>query len=343
LITYKTGVALAAAAALGACATAPRPVSKAPAPGSATPASELAAPATAAPQEPETDYSPAALFHEAHGDFYAGMNRFKPAARVRFRGLPNGSIDSEEGEFSQWQVGGEGLLPIAVDPDSVVLAGAKFDTRRFEYGMVFGAPDPPRDETVHAAGLHVGYGHFLTDDVYAEGIFSPGVYSDFDDGLTHNDWQWYGRGLMTFRQSEELYWKLGVEVTNVFDDVPVYGLGGLAWLPGESWRIDLLLPREAELSYLAGAATTLFVGVSLEGEEYRVRSPASSGKQATDLRTQELEVYVGGIHRFSDHFSVFGSIGAVVAGDYDIQRPINDVDGQMEPTLMFEAGLGLDF
>ena len=264
----------------------------------------------------------------------------RPSARFRFRAIPSAEIDGESGDFDQWQFGGEGILPIVTDPDSVFLIGAKIDNRRFETSSSFGQ----RDETVHAVGLNIGYAHFFTDDFYLDSVFSPGLYSDFDGSPKSDDYQWMGRSLATIRQSDDLYWKVGIEVSNVFPDFSVYPLGGVAWLLNESWRVDVLLPRSAELSFLASSATTLFLGLALEGDEYRVRSSARTGKLESNIQTQELELYIGGLHRFTDHLSSFARFGAVVAGDYDFGRPgMPNVDGDIEPNLMFELGLGLDF
>ena len=62
------------------------------------------------------------------------------------------------------------------------------------------------------------------------------------------------------------------------------------------------------------------------------------------MQIQELELYLGGQHRFDDHLSVFGRVGAVIAGDHKFQNPAGGrIDGQMDPSLMFEVGLGWDF
>lgn len=331
-----------AAVALSACATVPNPTSPHPASGGAAsePSGSFGLARPAAQEDQETDYSPAAMFHEAHGEFYSGMDRFKPSARFRFRGLPDAEIHGNSGNFDSWQFGGEGLLPIVIDPDSLVLVGAKVDTVRLETSNTFGF----RDETLHAIGVNVGFGQFFSDDTYVQGVFSPGVYSDLDGSLQSDDWQWMGNALATFREGEDLYWKVGVEVSQVFQDFSVYPLLGVSWILDPSWRVDVLLPRSAELSYLFDGATTLFVGTSLDGDQYRRRSSASTGKLQSNIQTQELEIYLGGIHRFTDHFSSFARFGAVVAGNWDFGRPgINNIDGRIEPTLMFEAGIGWDF
>jgi len=343
LITRPTSVVVLAALVLAACATAPNPK-----PPERVATEESAAtrehirlpssPATA--QGEDADYSPAALFHETHGEFYSNMDRFKPSTAIRFLGLPDAELHHESGEFDSWQIGGEGIVPFVTDPDSAILLGGVFDARRIKTSQSFGF----RDETLYEIGLYLGYGHFFTDDLYVEGVFNPGIFSDLGGSLKSDDWQWQGRSLATIRASEDLFWKVGVEVSNVFQKISVYPLAGVSWILDPSWRVDVLAPRSAELSYLVNSAATVFVGVGLDGEQYRRRSSASTGKVQSNIQTQNLEIYLGGIYRFTDHFSSFARFGSVVAGNWDFGRPGQpNIDGRIEPTIMFEAGIGWDF
>ena len=212
---------------LGSCATTPThrlsiPVGSAS--GSAQPDAAIA-----------QDYSPSAIFHEAHGDFLARRNRFRPAFRGSFLAMPNASLNNDPGDFDVTQFKAEGGAPFVVDPDSVGTIGGLVKARRYE----FSSNTPGlEDETVWGLGMTFGFGRFVNDETLVELEFAPGVYSDLDGSLHHNDWQFFGKGLVTFHHSDELYLKGGVEVTEVFDDVPVYPLLGLSWLfqPGMATR-----------------------------------------------------------------------------------------------------------
>ena len=334
--TQLTTVTVVAAVTLSACATAPRTPTT---PGGSTVVAARAESSTSVAQDPQRDYSPEALFHEAHGDFLSGMERFKPSIHARFRGLPSAELSSENGNFDSWQIGGDAMVPLITDPDSVVLLGGFFEGRRFENEPAF----PVGDENLYEVGLHLGYGQFITDDTYVEGVFSPGVFSDLDGSLKSDDWEFHGRVLGTYRSDEHLFLKGGLEVSDVFEDLAVYPLVGVSWLFSPNWRLDVLLPREIELSYLVDPATTLFVGLALDGREYHRRSSSVTGKVTSNFLTQELDVYLGGLHRFNDHLSAFGRFGASIAGHYEFQVPGATIDGQIEPTIMFEVGVGWDF
>ena len=63
-----------------------------------------------------------------------------------------------------------------------------------------------------------------------------------------------------------------------------------------------------------------------------------------ELNVQELQIYLGLLHRFDDNLSVFGRFGAVIAGDHKFTAPNGGrVQGQMDPTILFEVGIGWDF
>ena len=138
--------------------------------------------------------------------------------------------------------------------------------------------------------------------------------------------------------------RTGIEVSEVFDDFAVYPLIGLSSIFAPQWRVDVLLPRKAELSFLPDTATTVFLGIRLDGDEFRVRTSAMAGKQAFDLQVQELSIYVGAVRRFTDNISAFARLGSVVAGDHKFKQPtLSPVEGQIDPTFMFEVGFGWDF
>ena len=129
-----------------------------------------------------------------------------------------------------------------------------------------------------------------------------------------------------------------------FVDVPVFPILGVAWLFDPNFRLDILLPLRAELSWLISVPTQVFIGAEVEGQQYHVRAPATQGKAQSDINIQDIRLYVGASHRFNDNFSLFARTGAVVAGDYRF-KPVNmgTYDGQIQPTFMLEFGLGWDF
>lgn len=287
------------------------------------------------------DYSPTGLFGESHADFFAKMDRYRPAVRASFLGEFGAGLDGEPGEFDMKRYLLEGRVPIVLDPDSVMLIGGRGEARRYDFSPNMGGL---QNETLGGVGLDLGYGRFLSEDAYIYGVFMPGIYSDFDGTLHHEDWQFFGESVLAFRYSDNLFLKGGVRVSQDFKDLPVFPLLGLAWLINEAWRFDLLAPKQAELSWTPDPAFSLNAGIELEGQEYHVRAPLSLGGARSDWQVQELRLYVGGLYRFSDNLSAWGRVGAAIAGDNDFVNPAGvHIEGQLDPTMLFEVGLGWDF
>jgi hypothetical protein len=238
-----------------------------------------------------------------------------------------------------------------LDQDVTLLVGANVEVRKYGFdpngpgpGTFAGATD---DDDYYKINLQVGGTWFVEEDLAITALFSPGVYSDLDGSLNHSDWYFEGSGLATWKSSDELYWKVGIAADETFDDVPVFPLFGFSYLIDEEWRVDVLLPWAAVLSYLANSQTTVALGLELEGAAYNIRSSAGTGKVETENRIQEFRAYLGVEYQFAEQFSTSARFGAILAGDYDIRTGSGPgagiSDGDIEPALFFQVGLGLSF
>ncbi|MEM7203534.1 MAG: DUF6268 family outer membrane beta-barrel protein [Planctomycetota bacterium] len=318
---HRSLVALGASLLLGACATTAR-----------------LEPRAGPSPEPKQDYSPQGLFGEAHGDFVAVMDRYRPQVQGSFMLEPGSRLDDEPGDFDMWRLLADGRVPLVIDPDSVLLVGGRTEAKRFDFKSDMRGL---QDETVGSIGLEIGYGRFINEDTYAYATFQPGVYSDFDGTLTSEDWEFFGESLVTFRYNDNVFYKGGVRVSKDFPDLPIFPLVGASWLLDDQWRVDVLLPKRAEISYQPQPATTVYGGLELEGQEYRVRAPNGN---RSDWNQQELRLYIGAIQRFDDHLSAFARFGSAIAGKHIFRNPAGvRVDGQLEPVVLFEVGVGWDF
>ncbi len=305
----------------------------------ASPAPRIAIPQG---QPGQRDYSPGALFMDRHGGFLTQSKRYEPKFSARYALLADTQISDEVGSFDLQEIRVKGDIPIAVDPDNYISIGGEF--RRRDYDLTNNVSGVS-DDDVFVLGLRIGAGVFVTDDTLLEAMFRPGLYSDLDGTLTTKDWQWFGHALATFRVRDDFFLKVGAEVAETFADIGVYPLAGFAWVLSDQWRMDMLLPQRLELSWSPNAgATNLGVGVYLEGDQYRLRGPASQGSRRFDWQTQEVTASFSLHQRFSDYFSVFGEVGSVLAGDYKLRGTTNQrFDGSLEPTFFFNAGIGIDF
>lgn len=290
----------------------------------------------------QTDYSPGALFMDRHGGFLTQSKRYEPKIWARYALMANAQVADEVGSFDLQEVRARADVPIALDPDDYITIGGEF--RRREYDVTNNVAGVT-DDDVYSIGLRIGAGVFVTDDTLLEAMLRPGVYSDLDGTLTSRDWQWFGNALATFRVRDDLFLKGGVDVSETFADFGVVPLAGLAWVVSDQWRLDLLLPHRAEISWSPNAgATNVSAGVYIEGDQYRLRSPANQALRRYEWQTQEITASVSLHQRFTDYFSVFGELGSTLAGDYKLRGTTNQrFDGALEPTFFFNAGIGIDF
>ncbi len=305
---------------------------------SATANPEASPAMSAAPQG--QDYSVAAMFHQRHGEFMQSMRPFRPSLNFEYESRNNNDIKGETGHYDLTRFRADGVLELEVDPDTQILLGGRYEQRdyRLQNGMQGGSKDK-----VFEIGANIGARHFFTDDLEITAMFRPGVYSDVDGPLHHEDWNWYGDVIGTFRASDSVYAKLGVEASGVFEDVPVYPVAGVAWLISESWRIDVLLPRMVEFSWMPTASMIFSGGVDLWGEQYQVRSPVNTGKQDFEWTLQEFKLYARGQYRMSDNFSLMGRVGTTLAGDHKFRGTNGIANGTLEPAFFFELGAGINF
>lgn len=302
------------------------------------------APSPALPQDGvgQRDYSPSGLFAERHGSFLTKAKRYEPRLMARYSLMPNGQLTSEPGSFDLQEVRVRGDAPIVLDPGNYLTLGGEFRTRQYNVSRnVLGA----FDEDVYVLGLRLGAGVFVNEDFLLEGMFRPGIYSDLDGTLTSDDWQWFGHAMGTFRVRDDVFLKAGLAVSEDFADVGLIPLAGVSWLIGDQWRVDILLPHRAEVSWSPNSgATTIALGGYLEGDQYFVRGPATGGKRRAKWQTQEITVAATLIHRLNDYISVFGSAGSAIAGDYKFRDGTSQrFDGSLEPTAFFNVGVGFDF
>ncbi len=305
-----------------------------------------------APGPQDTDYSLTSLYLNAHADFqhkaqpFVFLHKadpFNTLFRASFLFQGQTELTHESGDLEWPQYNFNVLVPIPLDRDVALLVGGNFETRSYDFDNVAGAT---QDDRYYRIDAQLGATWFVHDELSVTGLFSPGVFSDLDGSVNHRDWYFFGSLLGTYKVSDDLFYKVGIATDETFDDVDVFPLLGLSYLLTKEWRIDVLLPRAATVSWLAANETTVSAGVELEGAAYNIRSSPGTGKIQTENRVQEIRLFVGVDHQFTEQLSAFGRFGTLLGGDYDIRTDLpvgTKTDGQIEPALFFEFGLGWKF
>lgn len=292
------------------------------------------------PQEP--DYSLPGLFLQDHGDFMLKARRYRPDAEFSFALMPDEEIKGEPGSFDLYFSKADIEVPFYVASDAYVIVGAYGSNRHYQTRNMplFG------DENLSAAGLKFGFGAFLDNDVLLEVKVEPGVWSDMDGSLKHNDYDMPGSALLTWKVADDAFFKFGARYNQVYKEAPWLPYVGVSWAISENFRIDVLLPELVEISWWPNPSFGVLLGTEIDGAQYRVRTSAASGRQRANAQVQEITVYAGLISRLSDNFSITARGGANVAGDYHLTNgntAAGYADGTLQPGLFAEISCGFDF
>lgn len=280
-------------------------------------------------------------FLAAHGEFVRAARRQAPAIELSALHVPEGEVRHEPGDFELAHFKLDATVPIPVARDTFLLAGAHAGARDYEFSRdVVGAAD----EVLYNAGLRIGVGHFFAEDLVVQGYWQPSLYSDLDGSLDNKDLKlWYGTVLAVKRTSPDWFWKGGLLFTDAADS-GVVALLGFAWVISPRVRLDVLAPRNAEISFEPTPEWNLHAGLETESEEFHVRSSGATGSVERDIHVQDLRAFVGALYRLEQHVSVFAKVGTNVAGHYDWSyQPEPDYDGTLAPGWYAQVGLGWSF
>jgi hypothetical protein len=291
-------------------------------------------------QEPSSGNGTIARFRRAHGDFFAGSGVRAPI-RLAYNYVPDASLEQEQGSFDLMEWDFKATVPIPISRDWFVVGGALAGQRRYQFDGVAGL----FDETLHRYDLRLGVGHFVDDDLMVQAYWQPGIYSDLDGTLHAEDWRlWYARAFAVWRTGEDLFLKVGALVTDAIDTTAVPA-AGFAWQIDDRWRLDVLLPKDAELSYQATDGLRLFVGLDVEADEYHIRNPAAFGKMRRSVNVQEVYAFAGFEQMLDAHFSFFFRGGTTVTGRYEwgYGPGTPNYEGELEPGWFGNFGFGFRF
>lgn len=304
------------------------------------------------PQDPS--YQLYDLFRTHHGEFMDRRERYTPQVELRARAIPNGRVNHEPGSFDMLGYDFDAEWPVLISTEAYLTFGAYYLGRRYVTSDDFGTAGNAGafadqrgfgDETLVGAGVKLGFGVFLDDNTLLEVETHPGVWSDLDDGLHHEDFDFPSHALFTFRTMDNFFFKVGARYNQVFDDAPWLPYLGFSWEVTEGFRLDILAPESIEMSWWPSSSLGISFGANVTGAEYHVHTDESLG-QRDDLRVQEIVSYLGLVARLNDYVSFSAKGGLVVAGDYDLTTGaagFNRVEGALDQSVYAEVGFGISF
>ena len=294
-----------------------------------------------APAPQEQDYSLRAMFLNAHGDFLQAANRDRPNIKFTYRYQAETETNNDPGDFYWNEFDVDAMFSIPVDRDWAILLGGESNIRAYNFSSSIVGPDG--DETLYHVGMTGGVRWFIQDDLDVMVTITPGVYTDWDGSLNSRDWYVDGLAIATYKYQDDFFFKGGLRVSDAIDDMPWLPLLGFVYLPDKDWRIDVLIPKEATVSYLMDNNTTLTVGLELDGAEYNVRSEPGTGKVEKHWLVQELRMFVEADYRFTENINAFARFGGLLYGHYELRGVVDDNDGHVSPAVYFDVGVGWKF
>ena len=300
------------------------------------------------PPQGEVDYSLVGQFRLHHGEFMDRRERYRPSLDLRARLIPNGSIDDEPGSFDMLGYDFDLSWKALVSTEAYLTFGGYYLGRRYVTSSAFGSAGNSGgigDETLYGAGVKLGFGVFLDDNVLLEVETHPGTWSDLDDGLHHEDFDFPSHGMFTFRAIDNFFFKIGARYNQVYEEAPWLPILGFSWEVVEGFRVDVLAPEHLELSFWPSSSVGILFGAEVTGAEYHVHT-AEAQNQRDDVRVQEVVSYLGLLTRMNDTASFLVRAGLVVAGDYDMTTGaagFNRAEGALDQAFWAEVSFGVNF
>ena len=173
-------------------------------------------------------------------------------------------------------------------------------------------------------------------------LFRPGIYSDLDESLETDDWQFQGNALGTYQLNEKWFLKLGFAVSEDFDQAAVIPLGGFAFVPSENLRVDIVLPHAATVTWrpLEDRSLVIIPGVHLSGQQYHIDVADRDG----DIQIQDIRADITVQYDVADGARVSLSLGSNFRGKYEVEGDGGfEADADQEPSLYVAAGFGATF
>lgn len=294
-------------------------------------------------------YSLKAMFRQNHGEFMDQRERFHPDFNFRAAMIPNARIGGEPGSFDLVNYDFDGAAKILVSTDGYLTIGAYYSGRRYVTSPEFGTRNNASgisDETLIGAGARIGFGTFLSNNLLLEMETRPGVWSDLDDTLHHEDFDFPSYGMFTYRTpAPNFYFKFGARYNQVYEGAPWLPILGFGWEVTEGLRIDLLAPESVEISWWPDRAIGLMWGAEVTGAEYRVHT-SEAINQSDNARVQEVVSYIGLMSRPRDEVSFMLRVGIVLAGNYDLTTGaagFDHAEGALDQAVFADFSFGLSF
>lgn len=280
-------------------------------------------------------------FKAAHGDFNALFVRDKSNLKFGYLAQPENEMEDSTTEFDLHNFFINARTSFIRSKDLFFNLGLDYDARYYDFRNVR-PPLQTDSETLHKVALDLGVGYFYSPDLLLLGSFKPGIYSDFDEDLNSDDYNFFGQAMVVYRLNPRLQILGGLAVTEDFEDTAVIPLIGARW-EGEDkrWRLDVTLPKEIRLGYNITPKAQAYVGAWISGNQYSVRVESAQNAQV-DFQVQDRRAGIGLVYNFTEKTWLTVEAGVSSGSEFEIKtstgrEATGDIDdaGYVSVTLSF--------
>ena len=234
--------------------------------------------------------------------------------------------------------------------------GAKADMH--ELDMLFSFPYLENDTVTLLAGVgykwnHVEFTEFeygnedlyiikIPLDVIYTGVdnwtfwfrTAPGLFSDLDR-LEDDDFSFPTHALAFYKLRPGLSFIGGAAYNREFGDDKVFPVGGVRWLIGKTWRLNLLFP-ESQIAWSPTPNWMFHADVGPAGDKWNMRVD----DETFDFKLEGMRSGIGGDYKLNDHTWLRLATGIEFARKYTIGNNNEELlDADVDDAWYVQAGV----
>lgn len=214
--------------------------------------------------------------------------------------------------------------------------------KRSRSGDNAGALGTDLDQSLYEIAVELGANWFVSDKILISATFRPGTFSDLDESLEGDDFQYQGTAVGIYQWNDKWFLKLGVAVGEDFDQTSVVPVGGFSWVSSDRLRVDILLPKSATVTWQPWEDRSLIIvpGLHLQGQQYHV----NIGSREGEIQIQDIRTDVTASHEVAEGAHVSLSVGSNFRGKYEVEGDAGfEADADQDPSVYVAIGFGANF
>lgn len=243
------------------------------------------------------------------------------------------------GSLSQYEIGGEGNVPVYSGKDFRLTAGAQYRFNRLDFS---GAPAPLGNLGLDLHRVDIPF-NFWKDfgprwKLWAR--LQPGWYSDFGS-VGSEDFILTSLVLASYQWNEITRIAFGAFYSRDLGEERVLPALGFIIEPDPHWSLALTFPR-VELAYAPSEDWLFTARALLSGAGWNIVDPVG-GAFDVDLNYRSIRVGLGAEHRVSGPWWAFAEAGAQLGQELEIVGPTYRFQQDLDSAVFFNGGVRVRF